>query len=75
MGTPFSPACQVAGCDNTGGIGRAPGAFRVSQAIANYTGRIPQAQGFGDLGLKADLENQVANATRHKEELERIIAG
>jgi len=45
------------------------------QAIADYNGRIHQAEAFGDLGLKADLEGQVADETRHKEELERIIAG
>ena len=45
------------------------------QAIADYNGRVRQAEGFGDLGLKADLEGQVADETRHKEELERIIAG
>jgi bacterioferritin len=45
------------------------------QAIADYNGRIRQAEGVGDLGLKADLESQVADETRHKEELERIIAG
>ena len=45
------------------------------QAIADYNGRIRQAEGFGDLGLKASLESQVADETRHKEELERIIAG
>jgi bacterioferritin len=45
------------------------------QAIADYNGRLRQAEGFGDFGLKADLEGQVADETRHKEELERIIAG
>ncbi len=45
------------------------------QAIADYNERIHQAEGFGDLGLKVQLENQVADETRHKEELERIIAG
>jgi bacterioferritin len=30
---------------------------------------------FGDVGLKVDLENQVAHQTRHKEEVERILAG
>jgi len=45
------------------------------QAIADYNGRIHQAETFGDLGLKADLESQVADETGHKEELERIIAG
>jgi bacterioferritin len=45
------------------------------QAIEDYNGRIRQAEDFGDLGLKAELETQVADETRHKEELERIIAG
>jgi bacterioferritin len=45
------------------------------QAIADYDARIGQAEAFGDFGLKVELENQVADETRHKEELERIIAG
>jgi bacterioferritin len=45
------------------------------QAIVDYNGRLRQAEAFGDFGLKVDLENQVADETRHKEELERIIAG
>jgi bacterioferritin len=45
------------------------------KAIIDYNGRIRQSEGFGDFGLKVDLENQVADETRHKEELERIIAG
>lgn len=45
------------------------------QAIADYNERIHQAEVFGDIGLKVQLENQVADETRHKEELERIIAG
>jgi bacterioferritin len=45
------------------------------QAVADYNARIGQAEAVGDLGLKVDLENQVADETRHKEELERIIAG
>jgi bacterioferritin len=45
------------------------------QAIADYDERIHQAEDFGDIGLKVGLENQVADETRHKEELERIIAG
>jgi hypothetical protein len=28
-----------------------------------------------DLGLKVELENQVSDETRHKEEIERILAG
>jgi bacterioferritin len=45
------------------------------QAIAGYTTRISQAQECGELGLKNTLENQLADETRHQEELERIIAG
>jgi bacterioferritin len=45
------------------------------QAIADYQIRIEQAEAFGDVGLKVDLENQIADETRHKEELERILAG
>lgn len=45
------------------------------QAIADYNTRLRQADDFGDFGLKVVLENQVADETRHKEELERIIAG
>jgi bacterioferritin len=45
------------------------------RAIADYTARIRQADGFADIGLKVALENQVADETRHKEEIERILAG
>jgi bacterioferritin len=46
-----------------------------TQAIADYKARIRQATEFGDLGLKVTLENQVAEETHHKEELERVLAG
>lgn len=45
------------------------------QAIAGYCARIRDAATFGDLGLKVELENQVATETQHKEEIERILAG
>lgn len=45
------------------------------QAIADYAERLRQAEAFGDIGLKVHLENQLADETRHKEELERILAG
>jgi bacterioferritin len=45
------------------------------QAIADYTTRIRQAEGCAELGLKVALENQLADETRHKEEIERIIQG
>ncbi|MBI3860418.1 MAG: ferritin-like domain-containing protein [Planctomycetia bacterium] len=45
------------------------------QAITDYGERIRQAEGFGDIGLKVNLENQVSDETRHKEEIERILVG
>jgi bacterioferritin len=45
-----------------------------AQAITDYNERSRQAEGFGDLGLRVDLESQVADQTRHKEEVERISA-
>ena len=45
------------------------------QAIADYDERLRQADSFGDVGLKVSLENQVADETRHKEEIERVLAG
>jgi bacterioferritin len=45
------------------------------QAVADYNARILQAEACGEFGLKVVLENQVADETRHKEELERILAG
>ena len=45
------------------------------RAIADYTQRAEQAEAFGDIGLKVELENQIADETRHKEEVERILAG
>lgn len=45
------------------------------QAIADYCMRVRQAKACGDIGLKVNLENLVADETRHKEELERMLAG
>lgn len=45
------------------------------QAIADYDERLRQTETFGDVGLKVSLENQVADETRHKEEIERVLAG
>src|SRR5687767_13074533 len=43
--------------------------------IARYTKRIAQAEALDDIGLKVELENLVAEETRHKEDLERILLG
>jgi bacterioferritin len=43
------------------------------QAIADYTERLGQAEQIGDVGLKVQLENQIADETGHAEETERIL--
>ena len=43
--------------------------------IARYTKRIDQADAAGDIALKVELENIVAEETRHKEDLERVLLG
>jgi bacterioferritin len=43
--------------------------------IARYTKRVGQAEAAGDLALKIELENLVAEETRHKEDLERVLMG
>ena len=45
------------------------------QAVMDYGERIRQAEEYGDIGLRVVLENQVADETRHKEEVERILSG
>ena len=45
------------------------------RAIADYTARVRQAEACAEIGLKVALENQVSDETRHKEEIERILAG
>jgi bacterioferritin len=45
------------------------------QAIADYDARLRQADAVGDVGLRVNLENQIADETRHKEEIERVLAG
>lgn len=46
-----------------------------TETIARYTRRIEQAEQAGELALKVELENLVADETRHKEDLERILKG
>jgi bacterioferritin len=43
--------------------------------IERYTQRVKQAEGAGELGLKVELEQLVADETKHKEDLERILFG
>ena len=43
--------------------------------IERYTQRVKQAEAAGELGLKVELESLVAEETKHKEDLERILFG
>lgn len=43
--------------------------------IDRYTQRIKQAEAAGEVGLRVDLEEIVAEETRHKEDLERLLFG
>jgi bacterioferritin len=44
-----------------------------TRAIAGYTERAEQADEFGDVGLKVQLEDMVRDETGHREETERIL--
>lgn len=43
------------------------------KAIAGYKARAEQADQFGDIGLKVQLEDMVRDETQHAEETERIL--
>lgn len=44
------------------------------KAIADYSQRVRDADAFGDIGLRVQLENIVAEETKHKEETQKILA-
>lgn len=43
------------------------------KAVKDYTQRASEAEEFGDVGLKVQLENIVLDETSHKEETERML--
>ena len=45
------------------------------KAVADYTERARQAEALGEVALKVELENQITDETRHRDEVERILAG
>jgi bacterioferritin len=45
------------------------------RAVADYSERVRQAEAFGDIGLRVDLENLIADETKHRDEVQRILAG
>jgi len=44
-----------------------------SRAVKGYTERAEEADAFGDVGLKVQLEDMVRDETGHREETERIL--
>lgn len=44
------------------------------ETIERYTRRIEQVEEAGELGLRVDLENILAEETKHMEDLERILS-
>ncbi|MGH7448180.1 MAG: ferritin-like domain-containing protein [Longimicrobiales bacterium] len=46
-----------------------------TETIERYTARIDQAEAAGELALKVELENLIAEEARHKEDLERVLVG
>jgi bacterioferritin len=44
-----------------------------SRAVKGYMERAQQADEFGDIGLKVQLEDMVRDETEHKEQVERIL--
>ena len=43
------------------------------KAIAGYTERVKQADAVGEVGLRVELENMIADETHHAEEIERLL--
>lgn len=44
------------------------------KAVADYTQRAGEAEGFGDKGMQVQLEDIVRDETQHREETERMLA-
>ncbi|MBK8909192.1 MAG: ferritin-like domain-containing protein [Rhodospirillales bacterium] len=44
-----------------------------TRAVAGYTQRADEADAFGDVGLKVQLEDMVRDETGHREETERML--
>ncbi|MCO5177836.1 MAG: ferritin-like domain-containing protein [Thermomicrobiales bacterium] len=44
-----------------------------TQAIADYTERVAQADAAGEVGLKVQLEDQIVDETNHREETAKLL--
>jgi bacterioferritin len=64
-------------------VPRAIGAYQIlrnileieQRAIADYTERSIEAAACGEIALKVELENLIVDETRHRDDVERILAG
>lgn len=64
-------------------VPRATGAYQIlrnilemeQRAIADYSERSVEAAAFGEIALKVELENLLVDETRHRDDIERILAG
>lgn len=64
-------------------VPRAAGTYQIlrnileveQRAIADYTERSMEASACGEVALKVELENLIADETRHRDDVERILAG
>lgn len=46
-----------------------------TETVTRYVKRMKQAEEFGDYGLASELDDMIADETRHKEESEKILRG
>jgi bacterioferritin len=64
-------------------VPRATGAYQIlrnileveQRAINEYSERSVEAAAFGEIALKVELENIIVDETRHRDDIERILAG
>lgn len=64
-------------------VPRATGAYQIlrnileveQRAIAEYAERSIEAAAYGEIALKVELENMIVDETRHRDDVERILAG
>lgn len=72
-GNPTTQAASVPNADSAEEMLRA---IQVAEqkAVDGYTERAKQADELGEIALKVQLENMVADEQKHKEEVEQILA-
>jgi bacterioferritin len=73
-GIPTSDAKPVPGATDNRAI--LQNVLRAEEAaVRGYKERVQQADAFGDVGLRVQLENMVQDETGHMEEVQKLLAG